>query len=735
MGYFKNISIKKLLSIIIFFSILIPIILTNILFFNKFKDTFKNFHRSKIIHQTKSLNNSLNEYLYNYDIILNVIERQEVLEDFHFINKTMTQEEIKSFYTNLSDLNNKKYIDDFKNLKDLITDFEENENIKTIYLGTPKKVLFGNDSGENSLLINNIDSDFDCTTREWYIGAVKNKGKTYWSLPYTDRIVSKDNKTILSGSRAIYTSDNQLIGVVSIDILVDQFISVINEFKMEKQYNSFIINKDGKYIFSNLNNLGETTKNKEVIDFLSNDNTLFQFNSKVYTKLLNEKSNWFIVQSYSIEDVNSNMIQLLTSIWVYGLIIIISILIITYMAAGIFLKPIYTLTTHFKNMKDKDGMETSLDPKMIQRKNEIGALFNSVNQMQTKILDSFKIIEYFNFHDPLTNLYNRRYYENNLNKLDIPKNYPLTIVVSDINGLKLINDAFGHGEGDRVLISTANIISNSCRKTDLIARTGGDEFVIIMPNTNESTTEKIIDEINEQMKKINVNSIKLSISFGFKTKNNIDEDICKIYKTAEDLMYREKLLVIPSMRSGAIEAILNALHEKDKSSEIHSRTVSKISEKIALACKMNRQDVSEIKTAGLLHDIGKIMIPIEILLKKGKLTNEEYSIIKKHSEIGFRILNSNQNMSNIANIVLSHHERWDGLGYPRGIKGYDIPLQSRIISIADTFDAMTSKRTYQKTCSNEDALAEIVRCSGTQFDPELVKIFKDNFHMIIKEKV
>jgi diguanylate cyclase (GGDEF)-like protein/putative nucleotidyltransferase with HDIG domain len=386
-------------------------------------------------------------------------------------------------------------------------------------------------------------------------------------------------------------------------------------------------------------------------------------------------------------------------------------------------------------MTDKDDMETLLDPKMIQRKNEIGALFNSVNQMQTKILDSFKIIEYFNFHDPLTNLYNRRYYENNLNKLDIPKNLPLTIVVSDINGLKLINDAFGHGEGDRFIVSAANIILNSCRTADLIARTGGDEFVIIMPNTNESTTEKIIDKINEKIKKIDVSSIKLSISFGFKTKNNIDEDICKIYKTAEDLMYREKLLVIPSMRSGAIETILNALHEKDKSSEIHSRVVSKISEKIALACKMNRQDVSEIKTAGLLHDIGKIMIPTEIILKNGKLTNEEYKTIKKHSEIGFRILNSSQNMGNIANIVLSHHERWDGLGYPRGIKGYDIPLQSRIISIADSFDAMTSKRTYQKICTNEDALAEIVRCSGTQFDPELVKIFKDNFHMIIKEKV
>lgn len=733
MRYFKNISIKKLLSIIIFFSILVPIILTNILFFNMFKDTFKKFHRSEILFHSKSINNSLDEYLHSYDIILNTIEKHQVWNNFYRLNSSMTQGELRNFYINLYDKDNIKYINDFKNLKNLITNFETNKNIKRIYIGTPRKNLFGNDPGKNGLLINNIDSDFDCTTRPWYIGAVKNKGKTYWSLPYTDRLDSKSNKTTISGSRAIYTSDKDLIGVISIDVLIEEFISTINEFKLDQKYDSFIINKDGKYIFSNLNNIGKINKNKEIIDFISDDNIFLKFNSKIYTKLLNKKSNWFIVQSYSIEDVKSNMIQLLTSIWIYGVIIIISILIITYMTTGIFLKPISILTTHFKNMKDKDDMETLLDSKIIKRKNEIGKLFNSINQMQTKVLDSFKIIEYFNFHDPLTNLYNRRYYENNLKKLDIPKNYPLTIVVSDINGLKLINDAFGHNEGDRFLISAANIILDSCRKTDLIARTGGDEFVILMPKTNGRDAEKIIDKINEKTKKIEVNSIKLSISFGFKTKDKIEEDICEIYKNAEDLMYREKLLVIPSMRSGAIETILNTLHEKDKSSEIHSRTVSRISGKIAIACKMDRQDISEIKTAGLLHDIGKIMIPIKIILKEGKLTNEEYKTIKTHSEIGFRILNSSQGMRSMANIILNHHERWDGFGYPRGIKGYDIPLQSRIISIADTFDAMTSKRTYQKICTNEDALAEIVRCSGTQFDPELVKIFKDNFDMIIEK--
>jgi len=335
------------------------------------------------------------------------------------------------------------------------------------------------------------------------------------------------------------------------------------------------------------------------------------------------------------------------------------------------------------------------------------------------------------YRDFLTGLNNRRFYEDNLESLDISENLPLTIVMADINGLKLINDAFGHSAGDELLISSAKVIKGRCRESDLIARIGGDEFVIVMPNTNESEAERIVNFINQDAKKITTESIQLSISFGFKTKGKDVEDIHEIYRAAEDLMYREKLLEIPSMRSGAIETILNTLYEKDERSEIHSREVSNLSEKLAEAFGMSRQDIAEVKTAGLLHDIGKIIIPDSILAKDGRLTKEEYDSIKSHPEIGFRILNSTQDMRNISNIVLNHHERWDGKGYPRGIKTYDIPVQSRIIAIADAFDAMTSERTYREIISNEDALKEIVLNAGTQFDPDLVKTFEENFDKIV----
>jgi putative nucleotidyltransferase with HDIG domain len=266
----------------------------------------------------------------------------------------------------------------------------------------------------------------------------------------------------------------------------------------------------------------------------------------------------------------------------------------------------------------------------------------------------------------------------------------------------------------------------------LIARIGGDEYAIVMPQTTESEAETVINTINTESNRVKVKSINLSISFGYKSKTSNSQDIQEVYRGAEDLMYRQKLIEIPSMRSGAIETILNTLYEKDKNSELHSRIVSRISANIAKAYGMNSQDVAEVKTAGLLHDIGKIIIPSEIIIKDGKLTIEEYETIKNHSEIGFRILNSTQDMRSISDIVLNHHERMDGKGYPRGIKGNKIPIKSRIIAIADAFDAMTSERTYRDIISKEEALQEIMDNAGSQFDLKIAKVFQDNFQEIIQ---
>ena len=168
------------------------------------------------------------------------------------------------------------------------------------------------------------------------------------------------------------------------------------------------------------------------------------------------------------------------------------------------------------------------------------------------------------------------------------------------------------------------------------------------------------------------------------------------------------------------------LNERNERERIHSENVSKISRKIGIALHLNQEFLREIEMAGLLHDIGKIAVDNNVLNKSGKLTNAEYEIIKRHPEIGYHILKSADSYSNISDYVLAHHECWDGTGYPRGIKGEEIPLASRIIAIADAYEAMVSKQTYRKKMSREKALNELRVCAGTQFDPDIVRVFCEN---------
>ncbi len=332
-------------------------------------------------------------------------------------------------------------------------------------------------------------------------------------------------------------------------------------------------------------------------------------------------------------------------------------------------------------------------------------------------------IEYLSYHDHLTGLYNRRCFEEELVRLDIEENFPLGIILGDLNGLKLINDSFGHLMGDKLLVKTSEVIKKACKNDEFIARIGGDEFVILAPNMSESVSDDLTKRIQTLAMKEKIGSINLSISFGWKSKSRKDESIQEIFNRAEEYMYRKKLFEGPSMRGDTIGAIINTLNEKNKREERHSRRVSEISANFAVALELSSQEIDEIKTIGLLHDIGKIGINEDLLNKPGKLSNDEYEEIKRHPEIGYRILSMVNDMSDIAKYILYHHERWDGNGYPSGLVGEDIPLQSRMITIADAYDAMTSLRSYRDSLSKDEAFEELRKCSGQQFDPAMVEPF------------
>lgn len=330
---------------------------------------------------------------------------------------------------------------------------------------------------------------------------------------------------------------------------------------------------------------------------------------------------------------------------------------------------------------------------------------------------------YLSVHDYLTGVYNRTYYEEKIKGLDIRKNLPLTVVYADVNGLKLANDAFGHKTGDDLLRQTAIVLKNVFGENTFIVRMGGDEFLVLLPNVGAKETEKLIQHAKEEASKVVINTIELSISFGWETKISEDEIINDILKKAENYMYRKKLVEGPSMRGKTIYAIINTLHEKNKREELHSRRVSKLCESIGRAMELSEKSIDELITVGLLHDIGKIAVNENILNKAGKLNDDEWQEIKRHPEVGYRILSAVNDMADLADFVLSHHERWDGRGYPRGLKGEETPWIARVIAIADTYDAITSERPYRKALSKEEAINEIVKNSGSQFDPQIVELF------------
>jgi HD-GYP domain-containing protein (c-di-GMP phosphodiesterase class II) len=188
-------------------------------------------------------------------------------------------------------------------------------------------------------------------------------------------------------------------------------------------------------------------------------------------------------------------------------------------------------------------------------------------------------------------------------------------------------------------------------------------------------------------------------------------------------MYRDKIKTSKMMRDQTIQLIINTLNEKYESEQTDSGRVAALSEYIGIALNLPENDLKYLEIAGTLHDIGKIVVPYEIINKSGKITSEEYEIIKRHPEAGYQILRSVDELAPVADYVLSHHEKWDGTGYPRNLKGEEIPLIARIIAVADAYEAMTANGKYHKIKDKETAKQELIRNSGTQFDPDIVKVF------------
>ncbi|MCC3146014.1 diguanylate cyclase, partial [Halanaerobium sp. Z-7514] len=331
-------------------------------------------------------------------------------------------------------------------------------------------------------------------------------------------------------------------------------------------------------------------------------------------------------------------------------------------------------------------------------------------------------IAYMSFHDSLTGLYNRVYLEDMMERIDTARNLPICLIMADLNNLKQLNDLYGHATGDQCIKKAAEILTQSCRQEDVVARWGGDEFVILLPNTDLKESEKIIQRINQAEFAAGM-EVELSIALGAACKSNENEEIFEILNEAENRMYINKFANRESGRGIILSSFLNTLKEKSFETETHVNRMSELTKRFGKKLELSNEQIDKLFILSLLHDIGKISIPERILNKKDKLSEEEWEIIKSHPEAGYRIIESIPRFSHIAEEILHHHERWDGSGYPEGLKGEEIPLLSRILTIVDAYDVMISGRPYKEAMSKEEVIAELKECAGTQFDPELVKIF------------
>ena len=334
-----------------------------------------------------------------------------------------------------------------------------------------------------------------------------------------------------------------------------------------------------------------------------------------------------------------------------------------------------------------------------------------------------KQAEYLSFHDHLTDLYNRRFFEEELLRLDTLRNLPLSVIMIDVNGLKLTNDAFGHETGDRLLKKVAGIMKKECRNDDIVARLGGDEFSVILPKTDAVQAKLIMDRITGSADKENLKSIVISVAAGYATKTSPDQNIDEIIKIAENNMYSDKINTGKRMRRKTFELITVNLFEKYSYEQDQSERMKKLAARIGSAMGLSKDQISTLETISYYHDIGKIIIPPRLLNRPSDLSLEEYDLVQRHAEAGYQIMKSQEEYSSIAIYVLSHHERWDGNGYPRKQKGHEIPLLSRILAVLDAYTAMTGNLPYKKSLSTDSAIMELKKNAGLQFDPEVVDIF------------
>jgi len=357
--------------------------------------------------------------------------------------------------------------------------------------------------------------------------------------------------------------------------------------------------------------------------------------------------------------------------------------------------------------------------------------------------------------DPLTGLPNRRGFRELLD-LELERARrgatPMSVLAGDLDHFKEVNDRAGHHVGDAVLQRVAALLREGVRQLDLPARIGGEEFAVILPGSDAQAAFAVAERLRCAVRDAFVEAtVPITISFGIASHPAHAETAASLVRAADEALYGAKesgrnrtvvhsaaLRELAGVRGGRagreqrdIDAerylsvvldLAEAVDVRFSGSARHSETVGRYAELMARELGLSEPRVGRVRLAGLLHDVGKVGVPDAILLKPGKLTDEERKVIIRHPELGAQIL-EHPSLADVQAWVLAHHERPDGTGYPRGLFGPELPLEARIVAVADAYEAMTSDRSYRDAIGHAAARAELERCAGTQFDAAVVRAF------------
>ena len=338
-------------------------------------------------------------------------------------------------------------------------------------------------------------------------------------------------------------------------------------------------------------------------------------------------------------------------------------------------------------------------------------------------------IEFLSSHDPLTGLYNRRGLLKAMETFQSTEHLPIAVLMGDVNGLKLTNDFFGHQAGDALLENASRLLREYCEPNGLVARWGGDEFLAVLPRTELWEAERLANEMRSSRITIAGKELSMSISLGCGMKSELAQDLQEVLSQAEESMYHRKLLDGKSYRNALINALLDTLHQENGDSEERTHRIDRYCRALGVKLGLSAKEMEELSLLVLLHDIGKVGISAGALGQEETMSAAERSALKRHPEAGYRVVKAIPELSAVAELILAHHERWDGSGYPQGLQGERIPLLCRILDLAQSLEMMTTGYHGERMLSREDAMEEIAREAGTRFDPMLTQLFIETIKM------